>query len=151
MRYRKLRIAWSVGCCIACVLLITLWVRSYWWHDYCRGPVAGTHGLYFDSAQGRIGASAFAPGMAEWIGASQPFDQSLEAMARRFRQDWVLGFGITRVGNVNTYLVPHWFVAGSFAILGAVPWIRRFRLCTLLIATTLVAVVLGLAVYAAGK
>ena len=31
MRFRKLRIAWSVVCGIACVLLIALWVRSYWW------------------------------------------------------------------------------------------------------------------------
>src|SRR6476660_2540884 len=29
MIFRKLRIAWSVGCAIACVLLIVLWVRSY--------------------------------------------------------------------------------------------------------------------------
>src|SRR5436190_1484788 len=29
MRYRKLRIAFSVGCGIVCVLLIVLWVRSY--------------------------------------------------------------------------------------------------------------------------
>ena len=29
MRFRKLRIAWSVGCGIVCVLLIVLWVRSY--------------------------------------------------------------------------------------------------------------------------
>ena len=33
MRFRKLRIAWSVVCAIACVLLIALWVRSYWWMD----------------------------------------------------------------------------------------------------------------------
>src|SRR4051794_10959899 len=33
MRFRKLRIAWSVMCLIACVLLIVLWVRSYWWAD----------------------------------------------------------------------------------------------------------------------
>ena len=38
MRFRKLRIAWSVGCGIACVLLIVLWVRSYTVIDshYCR-------------------------------------------------------------------------------------------------------------------
>jgi hypothetical protein len=29
MRFRKLRIAWSVGWGIICVLLIVLWVRSY--------------------------------------------------------------------------------------------------------------------------
>src|SRR6476620_7609681 len=33
MRFRKLRIAWSVMCGIACVLLIVLWVRSYWWSE----------------------------------------------------------------------------------------------------------------------
>jgi hypothetical protein len=30
MIYRKLRIAWSVGWGIACVLLIVLWGDSYW-------------------------------------------------------------------------------------------------------------------------
>jgi hypothetical protein len=30
MRFRKLRIAWSTTCVIACVLLLVLWVRSYW-------------------------------------------------------------------------------------------------------------------------
>ena len=30
---RYLRIAFSVMCGIACVLLIALWVRSYWWAD----------------------------------------------------------------------------------------------------------------------
>ena len=30
MRFRKLRIAWSVVCGLVAVLLIVLWVRSYW-------------------------------------------------------------------------------------------------------------------------
>jgi hypothetical protein len=29
MKFRKLRIAWSVFCGLACVLLVVLWVRSY--------------------------------------------------------------------------------------------------------------------------
>jgi hypothetical protein len=33
MRFRKLRIPWSVAWGIACVLLVVLWVRSYWWSD----------------------------------------------------------------------------------------------------------------------
>src|SRR4051794_7644371 len=33
MRFRKPRIAWSVFWGVACVLLIVLWVRSYWWSD----------------------------------------------------------------------------------------------------------------------
>ena len=33
MRFRKLRIAFSVTCGIACVLLIVLWGRSQWWNE----------------------------------------------------------------------------------------------------------------------
>src|SRR4051794_30248852 len=33
MRFRKLRIAFSATCVIACVLLIALWARSYFWRD----------------------------------------------------------------------------------------------------------------------
>src|SRR3954470_12360641 len=33
LRFRKLRIAWSVFWGLACVLLIVLWVRSYGWED----------------------------------------------------------------------------------------------------------------------
>jgi hypothetical protein len=33
MRFRKLRIAWSVFSGVVAVLLIALWVRSYFRHD----------------------------------------------------------------------------------------------------------------------
>ena len=39
MRYRKLRITWTVFCGIACVLLLALWARSYWWMDNFGGHV----------------------------------------------------------------------------------------------------------------
>ncbi len=45
MRYRKLRIVSSVVCAIACVLLIALWVRSYWRSDDLHGPILWTTGL----------------------------------------------------------------------------------------------------------
>jgi hypothetical protein len=45
--------------------------------------------------------------------------------------------------------VPNWSLCVLSIACGALPWLRwRFRLRTLLIATTLMAVVLGLAVYA---
>jgi hypothetical protein len=37
MRFRKLRIAWSVSCIVACVLLIAFWMRSYWRSDDLKG------------------------------------------------------------------------------------------------------------------
>ena len=33
MKYRKLRIAWSVAWGVVAVLLCVLWVRSYWWAE----------------------------------------------------------------------------------------------------------------------
>jgi hypothetical protein len=51
--------------------------------------------------------------------------------------------------------IPHWFFTLFAAATAAVPWLvrpaLRFRLRTLLIATTLIAAVLGLAVYVARK
>jgi len=41
MKFRKLRIAWSVGCGIACVLLIAVWVRSQHHWDSANGPLLG--------------------------------------------------------------------------------------------------------------
>ena len=40
MKYRKLRIAWSVAWGVVAVLLCVLWVRSYWWDDVHRIPNA---------------------------------------------------------------------------------------------------------------
>ena len=31
---RLLRIAFSAVCGIVCLLLIVLWIRSYWWQDF---------------------------------------------------------------------------------------------------------------------
>jgi len=60
-------------------------------------------------------------------------------------------FGLTEFG----FLLPHWFLIALSATFAAVPWIRqlklRFSLRTLLVATTLIAVVLGLITYAARK
>ena len=45
MKYRKLSIAWSVACAIACVLLFVMWVRSNYWVDQVFLPV--TNSTYF--------------------------------------------------------------------------------------------------------
>jgi hypothetical protein len=54
------------------------------------------------------------------------------------------------IGTSTMIRVPNWLLVVPLAIAVAIPWLRwRFSLRTLLIATTLVAVVLGLIVYAA--
>jgi hypothetical protein len=68
--------------------------------------------------------------------------------AKSVIQDTAWGFYI--LGMHDWYvLVPHWFLALLTATISATPWIRwsrRFSLRTLLIATTFLAVVLGLIV-----
>jgi hypothetical protein len=152
MRFRKLRIAWSVLCSLACVLLIVLWVRSYWWCDDVIGPFGTTRSFCVWSDYGHVGCSLT--------------DERLKSLAGggpwALAQEWT--------GNVPTskhvipwlpswaaehcVVVPDWGLALLIGAGIAAPWIRcskRFSLRTLLIATTLVAVVLGLGAYAARK
>src|SRR4051812_47312930 len=56
MRFRKLRIAWSVACVVACILLVALWVRSYWKVDYVEQRSAAIS-LNGGSVRGIIGFS----------------------------------------------------------------------------------------------
>jgi len=109
----------------ACVLLIVLWVRSYGW---ASAPILWSFSIELNKyfivhlLRGGIGASIVqfhSSGAPEASGIAAPF--------------WLL--------------VPL-TVALSFA--SWLPWwSKRFSLRTLLIATTLVAVVLGLVVWAA--
>jgi hypothetical protein len=116
MRYRKLRIAWSVMCGIGCLLLIVLWVRSYSCNDHVHFPVMSDRMVTIDSTANRLSITTY----------------SLYRPLAWHR-------GIT---------LPHWCLILIASALAAVPWLRwRFSLRTLLIATTLIAVVLGIIVW----
>ena len=109
MKYRKLRIAWSVTWGVVAVLLCVLWVRSYLAvHDEL-----GIHNSIYLSDGGYI-HSFEGPTLGDVLPARLPF------------------------------VIPVVVAAG----LTSLPWFPfRFSLRTLLIATTLVAVVLGLIVW----
>jgi hypothetical protein len=145
MRFRKLRIAWSVAWGLMAVLLIALWARSYTWGDRVWGRFSDATGFVLSSYEGRI--QLFLErnlGIFPWrIVYAEPVDRigprnyfpAIEFPLSRFASFWA---------------VPYWLLLAVFSTLAAVPRLRwRFTLRTLLIATTLVAVVLGLAVYAA--
>jgi hypothetical protein len=157
MRFRKLRIAWSVGWAIACVLLIVLWVRSYWRWDF-----GGSHNgilqhwtTRFDSMSGilRIEHSAVHK-MANMLkartgyGYEWKFFTLRESFSSATRPQQRLQWEIKSENQEVT--IPYWCLTLICGIVGAAPWIRwkwHFGLRTLLIATTLVAVVLGLIVW----
>ncbi len=119
MKYRKLRIAWSVGCGILCVLLIVLWVRSY-------GDTQPTEII----------------GVPLWVidGTIRIYDPSPPPVPTK---DFIF------IGDGCIGRLPIWSLATGVTAFAALPWIRwRFSLRTLIIAITLVAVVLGLIVWA---
>ena len=145
MKYRKLRIAWSVAWGMVAVLLCVLWVRSQWRVDVIGGPITADWSVGFLSYPGASG-----------LGFEKRSLIPTWTMANDTTVRWLLlngdlyssplwGGVIWRNGS---YVAPDWFLISIAFCLAALPWIRwRFSLRTLLIATTLVAVGLGVIVW----
>jgi hypothetical protein len=131
---RYLRIAWSVGCGILCLLLIGLWVRSNGGNGYyCDYQYSGTRHF-----QSRLIYGSLYLGTEPYV----------------FRSG-NLEFGSWQSAPIpNDLAVRYWTVIPLsvptmlFGLAAATPWLRwRFSLRTLLIAMTLLAVVLGAIVF----
>ena len=148
---RKLRIAWSVGCGVLCVLLIVVWVRSFWRSDLIEGKGVGSrHHIEIGSLRGFLGVdyhysySRFFGGNDNWSITSKPADNLNVGTTSWYGK-------ILRNSNETAIIVPHWIVLAVFLAIGVFPWLKRmshFSLRTLLIVTTLVAALLGAIVYA---
>jgi hypothetical protein len=153
MLRRLLNIA-SIICLVACVALMWLWVRSYWWEDQFTCRPFGSYPVYFASEGGRLVVGVIT------VGA--PARQSHYEASHSRLNDWriaraqidhsvfgVAGFGIIAPVNYSL-VVPHWFAALLAGSLCWVPWRRakyRFSLRAMLIAVTLVTIVLGMAAW----
>jgi hypothetical protein len=159
LRFRKLRVAWSVAWGIVAVLLVALWVRSYQTHDIVTirindsGPqflnihsTGGHFSLVVKVHQGDSGPWLRHSASSPPLNAGYPDDFGNYPDSVRFRIFRWRSAGLTQVQ------IPIWFPVVLFALLVVVPWIRqvswRFSLRTLLVATTLVAVGLGLLLWA---
>jgi hypothetical protein len=146
MRYRKLRIAWSAVCGVLCLLLVALWVRSTWYSEECWFPLPNNHGLGFGSSRHclHIAIQDRTVNPSTYIVGYACTDQKALLPAENWHT--FLGFRAARDADIFTISIPYWFLLLIFA---ALPWLpfKRFSLRTLLIATTLVAVVLGLIVW----
>lgn len=141
---RYLRIAFSVACGIACVLLVVLWVRSYW-QQVGLGAHTNSRFIQALSRQGRLIVSVGTePGFGAfgWGYGTNPIEHHID--------NTIYGgnsFRIVTFTNANGILIPHWFALIVLSTLTALPWLSyRFSLRTLLITTTLIAVILGLIV-----
>jgi hypothetical protein len=121
MRFRKLRIAWSVFWGLAAVLLIVLWVRSYWWHDniFYHGS---TETIGTESAWGTI--TLF---RNNWSGRDRPgIGWTLSHDAWVFGDSPELattGFHWLSEPTFFGIWLPHWFVTLVVIVLATVVWL----------------------------
>jgi hypothetical protein len=164
MRFRKLRIAWSVGIGIAFALLIVLWARSYSFVDQYYHHVWAKW-LLVQSREGQVliclTPASEVPQDHEWWGGQtiEIWGSSAPASELPFCLKWFMPFHEVAPYQdlYRSLIVPHWFLvalSAIFAIAPYAPWKwrtqkMRFSLRSLLIATALIAVVLALAIYAA--
>jgi hypothetical protein len=159
IKYRKLRVAWSVACGVLCLLLIVLWVRSYQWADTFSFPITSKHLLGVGSAQGGMTAikSEYVPGYYKSRWEFEHFPIADPSTAKLFRPHNRPGFyGVFDLGFIVSapffvICVPYWCLIGGAIAIGYAPWTQRFgsfSLRTLLIGMTVVAILLALILWA---
>jgi hypothetical protein len=146
---KYLRIAVTALSLTACVLLIALWVRSYWRLDGISMPITTTRNIEIWSGGARVEFR-----MAEYGGPSGPSNPWYVAhLSRKEVLDYVNAAGIKRetryFGRTQYgFLLPIWLFVLVGITVATAPWLPwRFSLRTLLIATTLVATGLGAVIY----
>jgi hypothetical protein len=170
MKCRKLRIAWSVACGVLCLLLIVLWVRSYWWNDRVYCPLNSTPRMLIGaSLWGRITVGAVVlpkddlsprgwARTSEYVGHVVSYEEEqdpfFEYLKRKFFEYLNDKFEYQMSEKNGGYIrFPHWLPLLALATLSvpaALPWLRwRFSLRALLIGMTVVAAILGVAIWAA--
>jgi hypothetical protein len=135
---RALRIAFSAGCGIVAVLLVVLWVRSYWWAEAIDSSLFGRHVV----TQSYKGVVTIVTSKSDVVPLKHYRWQE-------FDSGYLLLNSHLEVPNTK-YILPYWAATAIALLLTAAPWSRwHLTFGTLLIATTLVAVGLGLIVWAA--
>jgi hypothetical protein len=167
MKYRKLRIAWSVVWGIAVVLVVAIWVRSYFTCDnFALGESRGS--ISFTSFRGQLGAlwfptsgimsppalfSRFDSWPIKETSVVEYNDGTGNPLPSYFGFKFNSWISASFPSRFRLLVIPYWFPALVCGIVAALPWWRRltwsFSIRTLLIATTLVAIGLGLIVWAA--
>jgi hypothetical protein len=156
MRYARYAVA--VLFALLAVGFVALWVRSYAWNDGIVGPIGGNHSASVSHCQG-IAMFDF----RRWNVRSVPLEEwrwlSSDATALSEEMEWWKTCSLLRLGFILTVQpphqisasMPHWFLVASslgLAALFAFKRTCRFSLRTILLVTTLLAAILGLAVWA---
>src|SRR3954451_23985233 len=137
MRFRKLRVTWSVLCAAAFCIFFVMWVRSYWAIDHIDFLVK-TQGIEGNSDRGQLWLSIYKASPLPWV---RP-DNSPPPVFRVEKPCFEIHFG--SIGGI--VYIPHRYLVVLAAVCSFLPWIhwsKRFTLRTLLLVTTVIAVLLG--------
>jgi hypothetical protein len=151
MLRRLLNIA-SIVCFVACVALVGLWVRSYFWLDDCNFKLFGASSIGVASSSDRIAIGTMSAAInhnkglinfthtpiSDWRSDLAKIDQRFSAIA---------GFGLVHDSNLFVFMMPYWFAVLIAGALSFAYWPRvkyRFSLRSLFIVTTFLAVVLDM-------
>jgi hypothetical protein len=142
MRYRKLRIAWSVAWGTCCLLLVAFWIRSFSYWDDCWLKLTNAEYAAI-SCEGR---------MVVWFEngyLKQRFELKIDPAAvhrspgKYERHAWIHLY-VSPSGNTWFFTTAHCVCVMLTATFAAVSWFpRRFSLRALLTALTAVALLIG--------
>ena len=149
MKYRKLRIAWSAVCGILCLLLEVYWARSYRQSETVFGVIGGQR-IQLSSNWGRIqlfmNPKSMFPVPPKW----KYMRFTLTPLPEGF--EWIVARRLNAPMQGIELRGPHLLAAAFAGLLLIAPWLPwwswQFSLRTMLIAMTLVAVGLGVVVWA---
>jgi len=140
---RRLRIAVSVVSLVACVLVIGLWVRSYWWQEsLLRAPTVSNKLIVLTSHGGKIIVGPYRAGTQL---LSKPDTKLVGKYPWRSKP-----LAGRRSDEASKKSMPHWCLAIACTVAATTPWwpwSTRFSLRTLLVATTSVALALWVIIY----
>jgi hypothetical protein len=137
MRFRNLRIAWSVLWSVLCVLLIALWIRSHTYGDRAEKTTNGGMNISVGTAYGtlvviRSTDPSFFTDPTDW-----EIEHRVLNGEKAMEPPWLPFYTANNVQSI--LIIPLWVFAVVFSACGAAPWVRhlrrQFSRHTLLIAT----------------
>jgi hypothetical protein len=143
MKYRKLRIAWSVGWGILCLMLVGFWVRSFSCWDDCWLKLTSSEFVHGISCEGRMILWFERGQLKKWLEFEVDPAAKHRSPGQYERHRWCSLY-VSPSGNTRTVCLAHCVLVMLTAALAAIPWCpTRFSVRGLFVATTVVAVIIG--------
>jgi hypothetical protein len=146
--YARLIASMALTAVLVCVC--AFWARSYAWSDRLMGPLPRSHMFQAYTWRGTVHLIISGPAyrLDLWEFYSSPVPRADAIPSADVRSLGLLGFSLWEAQGIWHVTAPMWFLAVLAGGILAAIWRhhirRRFSLRTMLIATTLVALVLGL-------